>query len=166
MANKSTSMLQIKKALQLLEEGRSERYISSQLKLSRNTLRGYQSKFHCSGLAYDQLLLLSDSGLASIVYGEPRNQVKSSRQDRFELLIDYFTSELKRVGVTRQLLWKEYLEKDPDGYGYSQFCERLNQLKSRNNNTLTMHFEHCLFQSRSIPVIQSKSIPFKINKKG
>jgi len=42
-------MLQIKKALQLLEEGRSERHISSQLKLSRYTLRGYQYKFHCSG---------------------------------------------------------------------------------------------------------------------
>jgi transposase len=156
MANKSTSMLQIKKALQLLEEGRSERYISSQLKLSRNTLRGYQSKFHCSGLAYDQLLLLSDSGLASIVYGEPRNPVKSSRQYRFELLIDYFTSELKRVGVTRQLLWKEYLEKDPDGYGYSQFCERLNQLKSRNNNTLTMHFEHVAGERMQVDFAGSK----------
>ena len=135
-------MLQIKKALQLLEEGRSERSISSQLGLSRNTLRHYQSRFHSSGLSYNQILSLSDIGLSSLIYGEVPSTVKSSRQVRFDSLSDYFTAELKRVGVTRQLLWKEYLGQDSDGYGYSQFCERLNQIKSRSNNTLTMHLEH------------------------
>lgn len=135
-------MLQIKKALQLLEEGRSERSISSQLGLSRNTLRHYQSKFHSSDLSYIELLSLSDIGLSSLIYGEVPSTVKSSRQVRFDSLSDYFIAELKRVGVTRQLLWKEYLRQDPDGYGYSQFCERLNQLKSRSNNEVTMHLEH------------------------
>ena len=135
-------MLQIKKALQLLEEGRSERSISSQLGLSRNTLRHYQSRFHSSGLSYNQILSLSDIGLSSLIYGEVPSTVKSSRQVRFDSLSDYFTAELKRVGVTRQLLWKEYLGQYSDGYGYSQFCERLNQIKSRSNNTLTMHLEH------------------------
>lgn len=142
MANKNTSMLQIKKALQLLEEGRSERSISSQLGLSRNTLRHYQSKFHSSDLSYIELLSLSDIGLSSLIYGEVPSTIKSSRQVRFDSLSDYFIAELKRVGVTRQLLWKEYLRQDPDGYGYSQFCERLNQLKSRSNNEVTMHLEH------------------------
>ena len=32
--------------------------------------------------------------------------------------------ELKQKGVTRMLLWEEYLAEHPDGYGYSQFCER------------------------------------------
>ena len=135
-------MLQIKKALQLLEEGRSERSISSQLGLSRNTLRHYQSKFHSSGLSYIELLSLSDIGLSSLIYGEVPSTVKSSRQVRFDSLSDYFIAELKRVGVTRQLLWKEYLRQDPDGYSYSQFCDRLNQLKSRSNNEVTMHLEH------------------------
>jgi len=135
-------MLQIKKALQLLEEGRSERSISSQLGLSRNTLRHYQSKFKSSGLLYSQILALSDIDLSSLIYGEQPNATKSSRQVRFDLLSDYLIAELKRVGVTRQLLWKEYLGQDPDGYGYSQFCDLLNQLKSRGNNALTMHFDH------------------------
>jgi transposase len=142
MGNKNISMLQIKKALQLLEEGRSERFISSQLGLSRNTLRHYQSKFHSSGLSYGQILALSDTGLSALIYGELPCPVKTSRQYRFDSLIDYFEAELKRVGVTRQLLWKEYLERDVDGYGYSQFCERLNQIKSRDNKAVTMHLEH------------------------
>ncbi len=32
--------------------------------------------------------------------------------------------ELKRKHVTKQLLWQEYREGHPDGYQYSQFCER------------------------------------------
>ncbi len=31
--------------------------------------------------------------------------------------------ELKRAGVTLQLLWEEYRAVHPEGYGYSQFCE-------------------------------------------
>ena len=30
--------------------------------------------------------------------------------------------ELRRVGVTLQLLWEEYAQVHPDGYRYSQFC--------------------------------------------
>ena len=142
MANKLISMLQIKKALQLLEQGRSARSISSQLGLSRNTMRHYQSKFQTSGLSYSQLLALSDTELSSLIYGELSIAIKTSRQERFDSLIDYFLSELKRVGVTRQLLWKEYLQQESDGYGYSQFCDRLNQFRTKNNMAVTMHLEH------------------------
>lgn len=31
--------------------------------------------------------------------------------------------ELKRSGVTLQLLWQEYREEHPDGYGYSRYCD-------------------------------------------
>jgi transposase len=31
--------------------------------------------------------------------------------------------ELRRKGVTKQLLWEEYLGSNPGGYQYSQFCE-------------------------------------------
>jgi transposase len=31
--------------------------------------------------------------------------------------------ELKRTGVTLQLLWEEYREAHPEGYSYSQYCE-------------------------------------------
>jgi transposase len=142
MANKNTSMLQIKKALQLLDAGKSERFITEQLNLSRNTLRKYLEKVSSSELSNEQLLALSDAGFSALIYGGPTVVVKTSRQERFDSLTDYFIAELKRVGVTRQLLWKEYLKQDPDGFGYSQFCERLIQVKSRNNNAVTMHFDH------------------------
>ena len=40
--------------------------------------------------------------------------------------IDYFKVELKRIGVTRKLLWQEYTNGCSGGYyGYTQFCELL-----------------------------------------
>ncbi len=32
-------------------------------------------------------------------------------------------AELHRPGVTRQLLWQEYVERAPEGLGYSRYCE-------------------------------------------
>ncbi|MDO9510898.1 MAG: hypothetical protein Q7J34_03995 [Bacteroidales bacterium] len=80
MANKLINMLQIKKALQLLEQGSSARSISSQLGLSRNTMRHYQNKLQTSGLSYSQLLALTDTELSSLIYGELSIAIKTSRQ--------------------------------------------------------------------------------------
>lgn len=40
-------------------------------------------------------------------------------------------AELRRVGVTLQLLWEEYFTTHPDGYRYSQFCEHYNRFARR-----------------------------------
>ena len=39
--------------------------------------------------------------------------------------------ELKRPGVTLQLLWHEYLEVHPEGYRYTQFCDRYRQWRGK-----------------------------------
>jgi len=36
-------------------------------------------------------------------------------------------AELRRKGMTLQLLWQEYRAQHPDGYQYSRFCERYRQ---------------------------------------
>src|SRR5665647_3125419 len=38
-----------------------------------------------------------------------------------------YLAELNRVGVTRLLLWQEYIRADCNGFGYSKFCELLAQ---------------------------------------
>lgn len=35
--------------------------------------------------------------------------------------------EMRRKGVTLQLLWQEYKQEHPEGLQYSQFCERYSQ---------------------------------------
>jgi len=41
--------------------------------------------------------------------------------------MEYIRKELTRKNVTLRLLWMEYREKNPEGYQYSQFCERYHQ---------------------------------------
>jgi transposase len=48
----------------------------------------------------------------------------------------YVNKELKRKSVTLSLLWVEYRQEQPDGYGYSQFCHRYRQWKQQLNPTM------------------------------
>jgi len=41
--------------------------------------------------------------------------------------------------VTRKLLWQTYRLDNPSGYGYSQFCERLNQALTQRKLSLPLH---------------------------
>jgi len=41
--------------------------------------------------------------------------------------LEYLHQELKKKGVTLQLLWHEYKEKNSEGYQYSQFCRLYHQ---------------------------------------
>ena len=44
--------------------------------------------------------------------------------------------ELRRKGVTLQLLWVEYREACPDGYGYSQFANLYRQWRGTIDVTM------------------------------
>src|SRR6185369_11653620 len=44
--------------------------------------------------------------------------------------------ELRRPGVTLQLLWEEYRAANPDGYGISRFCERFRTWEARVSPTM------------------------------
>jgi transposase len=46
--------------------------------------------------------------------------------------------ELARKGVTLKLLWQEYREKHPDGYGRSQFCEHYQRWNRARTTSLRM----------------------------
>ena len=48
--------------------------------------------------------------------------------------------ELKRKGVTLQLLWQEYREKHPEGYQYSQCCYHFGSWK--DSSEVRMHIKH------------------------
>lgn len=52
----------------------------------------------------------------------------------------YARNELNKTGVTRQLLWQEYINQHPDGYVYSHYCYHLNQYLK--NQDLAMHLEY------------------------
>ncbi|MEO6288676.1 MAG: IS21 family transposase, partial [Ginsengibacter sp.] len=83
---------------------------------------------------------LSNKALADKAYS---SDVIEHNAERLHQLFKHFKdapSELKKTGVTRQLLWHEYLHQHPDGYVYSHYCYHLNQyLKDKN---VAMHLEY------------------------
>jgi len=48
--------------------------------------------------------------------------------------------ELRRAHVTLMLLWEEYKEQHPDGYGYTQFCAHYHRFAKKVD--MTMRFTH------------------------
>ena len=103
MAKKVLSMVRIKQIIMLNEGGKSYREISKQLGLSRKTVTKYILLFNSTGLSWKEAKLLPDNDFNDLI----QNQ-ETPEPDRFALLEKQFPvmrSELKRVGVTKQLLW-------------------------------------------------------------
>jgi transposase len=126
MAGKPKFMSQIKQLLQLHEQGQSIKFIARSLSISKNTVKSYLSKVSSLPMTVKALLKLDDPVLERMFHaGNPA--YKDQRYEHFKSKLDYFTQELKKRGVTRHLLWEEYLEAYPRGYGHSQFNFHLSQ---------------------------------------
>lgn len=133
MAQTPIAMEQLKQVLQLQKDGIPIREIARRVGISRNSVRKYLSRLNVSE-GY------SDSSLAVTAYN---NDLLELEAERLRALAAHFSSaneDLACTGVTRQLLWKEYLVEHPDGYSYSRYCYHLSQY--RKNRDLSMHLEY------------------------
>ena len=60
-----------------------------------------------------------------MVYSPRSSQTTDKRFQQLEPRFQYYGQQLKLLGVTKQLLWEEYLKEQPDGYRYAQFSFHL-----------------------------------------
>lgn len=140
MGNIHTRMQQIRLILQAHSRGEKIRAIARGTGLDRNTVRAYLRR--CLAHEPDPLVLLalSDEELSVIAYEAAEEKNVDERLADFEKRLPGWSAELGKVGVTRQLLWEEYRQANVDGYGYTQFCERLKAYVRSQDGV--MHFEH------------------------
>jgi len=123
MAAKKVDVMELRQLLLLKGKGESNRSCERFLSIHRNTINHYVRLFRASGLSYAKLLDYNDKNLNDLFpVREPINAERYSILSGYFL---YFDKELKKPGGTREALWREYLSKHPDGYGYSQFNEHL-----------------------------------------
>jgi len=115
-------MSKIKEVLKLTYISKlSSRQVEVLTGTSRSTVLEYSSRFKQTALSIEAILEYDDEKVLSLLYPETlKRKTKSSRPHPDW---DYIHSELKQKGMTRQLLWEEYREQHPDGYGISQFKE-------------------------------------------
>lgn len=134
MAQKPIQMDHLKNVLRLHQQNIPIREIARRLGLSRNSVRKYLRL-----LVAD--VRLPEKELASLAYNKVTQQ---QAIDRYEKLIRHFSrhaQELHKTGVTRRLLWTEYLmREDQSGYGYSQYCHHLKRWLRKAD--LSYHLEY------------------------
>jgi transposase len=112
-------MRKIREVLRLaLGEELSRRQVSAASGVPLTTVNDYLRRAASAGLKWPLPGELDDAGLEVLLYPPAAPSVVSRPVPDW----DRVHTELRRKGVTLQLLWVEYREACPDGYGYSQFA--------------------------------------------
>ena len=120
MANKQIDMSKIRKVIKFHCEGKSKVFISSYLSLSRNTVKKYISLFKVLDIPFSEFNKKSDADLEAIFVLKPIEIIDPKLQKAYDFF-PQMERELKKVGVTIQIMWEQYIRENPDGYQSSQF---------------------------------------------
>ncbi len=120
MAQERLTMRKIAEVLRLKWEcGLSNRTIGRSCSISHSTDAEYLQRAQQAGLSWPLPADMGEDTLYELLF--PKAPQPSSRVvpcPDWSLV----HTELRKKSVTLRLLWVEYREAHPDGYGYSQFC--------------------------------------------
>ena len=129
------TMKKLRETLRLrFENNFSNREIARMLKISPSTVSLYITAFNRKGIDWDSNNPVSGEELEKLLY--PTKHLSNSReliQPNFEQI----HQELKKKGVTLQLLWEEYHAIHGDkSYGRTQFCKMYQWWRNKLNVTM------------------------------
>jgi transposase len=114
-------MRKIVEVLRLSAEGRySHREIARIIHASPTTVGEIIRRAKLAGVGYPLPTSVSEQTLEALLYPVPA----SSKSRRPEPLWADIHRELRRKGVTLDLLWQEYKMAHPAGFQYSSFCDQ------------------------------------------
>lgn len=138
MTAERLSMRKLRELFRLRFEAKlSTRTIATSLNMGNGTVCDYLGRARVAKLPWPLPPELDDDEvLAARLFPNEGKEVAERPEPDWALV----HAELKRKGVTKLLLWQEYLETHSNGYQYSRFCERYGRWLSRAN--VTMRQEH------------------------
>lgn len=134
MATERLAMHRVKEILrQKFELKRSHREVARAVGVSPGAVAATVSRATLLGLDWRTIDALEEDELERRLYG-PRG----GSRDEGRPLPDpaALHVELRRTGVTLQLLHLEYLERHPDGYRYTKFCEVYREWLARRSPSM------------------------------
>lgn len=113
-------MRKIIEILRLKSMGLGVRQIARSLSLAHSTVGEYLGRAAAAGLSWPLPEDMDETRLEALLFpGNSQNHRKGYAKPDFALI----HRELRRKGVTMQLLWQEYKRENSNGYQYSRFCE-------------------------------------------
>jgi transposase len=123
MATERLSMRTMREILrQRWALARTVRAVAASVGRSVGAIHAAERRATAAGLAWAQIESMTDAALARVLYRRP--SMAGSQRVRAVPDCAYLHTERRKPGVTLQLLHVEYLERHPDGYRYTQFCEQ------------------------------------------
>lgn len=128
-------MEEINQIHRLYNQGVGIREISRRTGVSRNSVKKYIKCLPTENI--------SSGGAAQARFVYSNNEELEYQKKRLESLQTYLEEnfgELKKNGVTRGVLWQEYLALYPHGYSYSQFCYHLSLWAKKTD--VVMHLQY------------------------
>ncbi len=152
------SMRKIRDALRLKQEGLSLRDVAASLQMPFTTVGDHLRRAKAAGLGWPLPEGLDDDALEALLFATAALPAAARPLPDWEKV----HIELRRPHVTLMLLWLEYKEALPDGYAYSQFCERYKRW--RRGVDVVMRQEHKAgeklfvdFPGRRIPIYDERT---------
>ena len=136
-AKRELSMRQLRHLLRLHHDGVSAREIGRRLGVARSTIQDNLKRAAAAGLAWPLADDVTEEALERQLFG--RAGVAQGQRRRIEPDWAALARELKRPGVTMTILWEEYREAYPEGYGYSRFCDLLRGFERRLTPVMRQH---------------------------
>lgn len=137
MANKTIDMNKIRQILRMHSQGKSKLLISEQTGLARNTVKKHLRHFIHLRMTIDELIYLNDHDLNKL-FNVEYLMVPTQREKELELFLPKVERELKRTGVTLQMMWELYRKQHPSGFGKTQFYHYYNKWVKKTSPLMHM----------------------------
>ena len=136
MTQERLSLRKIREVLRLKHEvGLSNRAIARACRVSNSTVGDYLERAQAAGVAWPVPDELGEEALYRKLFPDREDKLQTERPiPNWEEV----HRELSRRGVTLMLLWQEYREKHPDGYGRTQFFEHYQRWNQAHTTSLRL----------------------------
>ena len=136
-ARRELTMRQIKQMLRLARDGASSREIGRTLGIARSTVQDNLARARAAGLTWPLGPEVTDAVLEQRLFA--RAGVKQGMRRLPEPDWPCLVREMRRPGVNLMVLWEEYREAHPEGYGYSRFCDLYREFERRLTPVMRQH---------------------------
>lgn len=159
MAAERLSMRKTREILRLhFAAGLGKRQIARSCNLSPSTVLKYIEKAERAGIGWPLPEGLDETSLQAMLFPEAKGNTSAERRPMPDMAEIH--KELRKKGVTRQLLWLEYKEQYPEGYEYSQFCDRYQKWKQGLDVSLRQQYRagekmFVDFAGKTVPIINA-----------
>ena len=108
----------------------SQQEIANATGIPRSTVKDYLVRARAAGLTWPLPDNMTNARMNQLLFSDNPNQ---ERRNRPMPDWSYIHQELKRKGVTLQLLWEEYKSRHPNGYQYSWVAVQYRQWCQKND---------------------------------